>query len=106
MLPYIKQQWQELQKFLREKRNQLGNKYNWNNNYEKIVSRFGDAGKEPEKFYNEFLLIIEKKSNLPVSVREPITAIVGRAQHFLFAKKLEEKREQEKAETQNGSDNV
>jgi hypothetical protein len=105
MLPYIKQQWEELQQFLSDKRKQLGKLYNWNNNYEKIRSRFGDAGKQPEKFYDEFLLIIEKKSKFPVSVREPITAIVGRAQHFLFAKKLEEKRNKE-TETPSGSDSV
>ena len=102
MLPYIKKSWNEMQGFLRKKRKELGNRYNHRNNYELINERFGNAHDKPELFYDEYLLILEKKSNRPASVREVIAAIVGKAQQELFNIKLEQiRKEKEEINQQN-----
>jgi len=106
MLPYIKRSWTELQRFLGKKRRELGNNYNRRNNYELIASRFGNAREKPELYYDEYLLILEKKSKLPVSMREPIAAIVGKAQQALFSDKLDAIRKQKKEAGKKVSDSV
>lgn len=96
MLPYIVKSWDELQDFLRKKRAELGNNYNRRNNYELITDRFGNAKDKPELFYDEYVLIIQKKSKRPASVREVIAVVVGKAQQALFSEKLKTIREQKK----------
>lgn len=96
MLPYIVKSWDELQDFLRKKRRELGNNYNRRNNYELITDRFGSARTKPELYYDEYMLILEKKSKRPASVREVIAVVVGKAQQALFSEKLKTIREQKK----------
>ena len=79
---------------LREQRKKLGAKYYIRNPYEQLASRFGE---DPQKLIDEYNLILEKKSNQPASVREPIKFVVGRALDLLLSAKAREaiKAEQE-----------
>ena len=83
----------DMHKELRRQRNKYGAEYNYKNNYEQLNRRFGE---DPRKLINEYNLILDKKSNQPVAVREPIKAIVATAINRLIAAKMKaaNKREQ------------
>ena len=83
----------DMHKELRRQRNKYGAKYNYKNNYEQLNRRFGE---DPRKLIDEYNLILDKKSNQPVAVREPIKAIVATAINRLIAAKMKAatKREQ------------
>ena len=49
--------------------------YNQKNMYEEVRRRFGNASREPEKFADEYILIQQKKSGQPSSIRMVIRAI-------------------------------
>ena len=78
---------------LRRQRNKYGAQYNYKNNYEQLNRRFGE---DPLKLIDEYNLILDKKSNQPAAVREPIEAIVATAINRLIAAKMKAatKREQ------------
>ena len=83
----------DMHKELRRQRNKYGSEYNFKNNYEQLNRRFGE---DPHKLIDEYNLILDKKSNQPVAVREPIKAIVATAINRLIAAKMKAatKREQ------------
>ena len=83
----------DMHKELRRQRNKCGEEYNFKNNYEQLNRRFGE---DPRKLIYEYNLILDKKSNQPVAVREPIKAIVATAINRLIAAKMKaaNKREQ------------
>jgi len=84
MLPYIKVAWKEMQDFLNGKKKELGKMYNHRNNYEMVRERFGNAAEVPEKYVNEYILIQNKASRLPASVRTPIQQIGARALNLML----------------------
>jgi hypothetical protein len=84
MLPYIKVAWKEMQDFLNGKKKELGKMYNHRNNYEMVRERFGNAAEVPEKYVNEYILIQNKASRLPASVRMPIQQIGARALNLML----------------------
>ena len=84
MLPYVKVAWKEAQDFLAGKKKELGKMYNHRNNYEMVKERFGDAENMPEKYVNEYILIQNKASRLPASVRKPIQQIGARAVNLML----------------------
>ena len=75
----------DMHKELCRQRNKYGAKYNYKNNYEQLNRRFGE---DPRKLIDEYNLILDKKSNQPVAVREPIKAIVATAINRLIAAKM------------------
>lgn len=83
----------DMHKELRRQRNKYGAEYNFKNNYEQLNRRFGE---DHRKLIDEYNLILDKKSNQPVAVREPIKAIVATAINRLIAAKMKaaSKREQ------------
>ena len=77
----------DMHKELRRQRNKYGAQYNYKNNYEQLNRRFGE---DPRKLIDEYNLILDKKSNQPVAVREPIKVIVQTAINRLIeAKEME-----------------
>ena len=86
----------DMHKELRRQRNKCGEKYNFKNNYEQLNRRFGE---DPRKLIDEYNLILDKKSNQPVAVREPIKAIVATAINRLIAAKMKEAEEADKSKT-------
>ena len=83
----------DMHKELRRQRNKYGAQYNYKNNYEQLNRRFGEG---PRKLIDEYNLILDKKSNQPVAVREPIKAIVATAINRLIAAKMKEAEEADK----------
>lgn len=79
---------------LRRQRNKYGTRYNHKNKYEQLNRRFGE---DPLKLIDEYNLILDKKSNQPAAVREPIEAIVATAINRLIAAKMQEAEEADKS---------
>ena len=77
--PFIRNVGNEIDKMLKEAREEYGARYNKKNQYEELYRRFGDPKKDPDKFYDEYLLIMAKKSQLPASVRTVVDSILSRA---------------------------
>lgn len=84
----------DMHKELRRQRNKYGAQYNYKNNYEQLNRRFGE---DPRKLIDEYNLILDKKSNQPFAVREPIKAIVATAINRLIAAKMKEAEEADKS---------
>lgn len=83
----VKKSLKDMHKELRRQRNKYGAQYNYRNNYEQLNRRFGE---DPRKLIDEYNLILDKKSNQPVAVREPIKVIVQTAINRLIeAKEME-----------------
>ena len=83
----------DMHKELCRQRNKYGAQYNYKNNYEQLNRRFGE---DPLKLIDEYNLILDKKSNQPAAVREPIEAIVATAINRLIAAKVKEAEEADK----------
>lgn len=79
MQKYVQKAWQEMQGFLQGQRKKYGKRYNSKNDYEQIDRRFGNAYQDPQKFLDEFMLIQQKRSSQPASVRTVIRHIGARA---------------------------
>ena len=89
----VKKSLEDMHNELRRQRNKYGARYNHKNKYEQLNRRFGE---DPLKLIDEYNLILDKKSNQPAAVREPIEAIVATAINRLIAAKMKAatKREQ------------
>lgn len=83
----VEQSLKDMHNELRRQRNKYGALYNHRNNYEQLAKRFGE---DPRKLIAEYNLILDKKSNQPVSVREPILNIVQTAINRLIDAKARE----------------
>ena len=92
LLLYIKKAWNEMQASLRDQRKKYGARYNYRNNYELITEKFGDAFLNPGKYADEYILIQQKQSKLPASVRMVVQQIGARAINMLMLDKQAELR--------------
>lgn len=104
LVPYIQKQGEEINKMLQKARDEYGHRYNTKNRFEELYRRFQDPRWNPEPFADEFLLIIQKKSQLPAAVRYVVRDICEAAYRQCLSDKLEEynrrkKREQKEPNT-------
>ena len=99
LVPFIREAWNEIRQFLADKRKQLGNHYNLKNDYERITERFGSPRSEPEKFFDEYMLCLNKASKQPASVRIVIEDIGRRAVDLYLKKKKQRKQQKKEAKT-------
>lgn len=83
--PFIVEVGKKIHDMLFEAQIKHGNRYNNKNRYEEMCKRFGDPRKDPKRFYDEYVLILRKKSDLPASVRYTIEAIMQTAFSWLSA---------------------
>ena len=90
----VKNSLEDMHNELRRQRNKYGVRYNHKNKYEQLNRRFGE---DPLKLIDEYNLILDKKSNQPAAVREPIEAIVATAINRLIAAKMQEAEEADKS---------
>ena len=103
LLPYVKKAWKELQKVLAEEKKRLGERYNNRNIYEQFPSLCNDPAKEPEKFFDEYMLCLNKVNPRPARVRNVIVHVGNRAVNiYLWNKEMQrvkrlQKKEQAKA---------
>lgn len=77
--PFIRNVGNEIDKMLADARREYGNRYNKKNKYEELYRRFCDPQKDPDKFYDEYALIVKKQSTLPAAVRTVVDTICSRA---------------------------
>lgn len=102
LVPYIERVGKDLEKKVSAAKAELGDRYDHKNRIEEMYRKFGDPARVPEKFAEEFILIVKKKSTLPAAVRNPVTDVCNAALNQLFFDKLkemaEEKKKEEKAE--------
>ena len=91
LIPYIKQAYQELLDWLRVQRKRLGGRYNWSNDYETIHRKFCSGQVYPDKWADEFLLIVDKSSKRPSSQRAIIKKVGLRALDLYIASFKEKK---------------
>lgn len=106
LVPHIKKAWDGLLLFLADQRRKYGARYNKKNPYEMFTRRFCDPRKEPEKFYDEYMLCLNKASNQPASVRTVIEEIGRQAVNSCLWQREKQriKRQQKKQEKPKGED--
>lgn len=75
LCPFIEAQGKELQRMILNARMKFGKRYNYRNQYQLMIDKFGNPEKNPEKYYDEYRLILQKKSKLPASVRYTVDEI-------------------------------
>ena len=90
LIPYIMKQGEAVAKQVREARAQYGDRYNNKNKVEEMYSRFGNPKYRPdaEKFAKEYMLILQKKSSLPATVRYPVRDICAAAMNECYHDKV------------------
>ena len=98
LVPYIERVGEDLNKKVSAAKYELGDRYNYKNHIEEMYRRFGDPARVPEKFAEECMLIVKKKSTLPAAVRYPVTDVCNAALNQLFFDKLKKKAEEKKKE--------
>ena len=92
LIPYIKKQGEAVAKQVSEARDKYGARYNSKNRVEEMYSRFGDPkfSLTAEKFAKEYMLILQKKSSLPASVRYIVRDICAAAMNECYHDKVVE----------------
>ena len=95
VLPYIRTAWNEMCSWRRQMRKTYGARYDFKNPYETIGKRFGNAGNDPGKFADEYILIQQKASRQPSCVRDVIAHIGSRAFWLCYNAKLSQLKEKE-----------
>lgn len=75
LVPYIEKEGARLADMLSKARIELGHRYNTKNSIEQMYAKFGNPRYEAEKFFDEYILIIDKKSQLPASVRYTVKEV-------------------------------
>lgn len=96
--PFIVKEGERIKKMLYEARMKFMERYNANNEYEKMYERFGRPEKDPDKFFDEFNLIAEKKSKLPASVRYTLEKVLNDVLYEFrldYLRRVEEEKKQE-----------
>lgn len=78
LVPYVISQGEALKKKVAEYRLKYGNRYNMKNSIEELYRRFGRPEEKPIEFVDEYVLILQKKSQLPAVIR-PVIADIGNA---------------------------
>lgn len=89
LIPFIRKAWEGVAAFLVRKRKELGPRYNEKNVYEEMCRRFCHPHKEPEKFFDEYMLCLNKASRQPSSVRSVILEVGGHAVNLFLSKREE-----------------
>ena len=79
MIPYIKKVWAGIQDEISAARKKLQGRFNERNVYTLASQKFCNPSYFPEKWADEYLLIIAKKSQQPSSIRKIITLVGNRA---------------------------
>lgn len=87
LLPYIRKAWNRIRLFLNGKKVELGHQYDPKNVYEQLCRRFCDPSKEAEKFFDEYMLCLNKASNQPSSIRNVILEVGGHAVSLYLEKR-------------------
>lgn len=95
LVPYIKNQGIKLAENMMDARKKFGNSYNKKNKAEEMIRRFGDPRMCPEKFAEEYFLLMAKTSELPASIRDIVKDVCEAAYVNCFYDKLRKVREQE-----------
>ena len=98
IIPFIIEQGNALADQVKEAKKKYGPRYNHRNNVEMMYDKFGHPETNPQKFADEFLLIQQKKSNLPASVRYIVRDICTAALNRAFAAKIQKLQEESKQE--------
>ena len=98
LVPYIKNQGIQLAEKMMDARKKFGNLYNKKNKAEEMIRRFGDPRMCPEKFAEEYFLLMAKTSELPASIRDIVKDVCETAYVNCFYDKLRKVREQEAAQ--------
>jgi hypothetical protein len=106
LIPYIMKQGEAVAKQVREARKKYGDRYNNKNKVEEMYRRFGNPlyRSHAEMFAKEYMLILQKKSSLPATVRYPVRDICAAAMNecyhdkvvALYKKQQEEQKEKDK----------
>ena len=78
LVPYVIAQGEALKKKVAEYRLKYGNRYNMKNSIEELYRRFGRPEEKPMEFIDEYVLILQKKSQQPAVIR-PVIADIGNA---------------------------
>lgn len=89
LIPFIRKAYKGVAAFLVRQSQELGPLYNKKNVYEELSRRFCDPYKEPEKFFDEYMLCLNKASRQPSSIRNVILEIGGHAVNLFLAKREE-----------------
>ena len=89
LLPYIRKAWKSLRTWLNVQKATLGPRYKRNNIYEQLSKRFCDPAIETEKFFDEYMLCLNKVSKQPASIREAVLNVGGQAVDLYLAKRKE-----------------
>lgn len=96
-MPYIKNQGIQLAEKLTDARIKFGHRYNKKNKAEEMILRFGDPRVCPERFADEYFLLMAKTSQLPASIRDIVREVCEAAYVNCFYDKLRKVRENEEA---------
>jgi hypothetical protein len=88
--PYIQKQGKRLNDEIAKAKNKYGPRYNEKNKFEEMFRRFGDPSTPwgAEQFAKEYMLILQKKSDLPASVRYPVRDICEAAMNECYYDKM------------------
>lgn len=98
LVPYIEKEGKRLADMLSNARMKLGARYNPKNSIEQMYAKFGNPKFEPEKFFDEYMLIIDKKSQLPASIRYTVRDVCLNA-HLQCAQDMLKAQQQAEAKT-------
>lgn len=74
--PFIEKEGKRIAETLSQARIKYGARYNKRNAYEQLYSKFGNPRYTPDKFYDEYVRILAKQSQLPASIRYTVRDIV------------------------------
>jgi hypothetical protein len=103
LLPFIKKAWREVRAYLDKQKANPGpnKKYVTRNQFELMQSNFCDPATEPEKFFDEYMLCLNKVSKQSSGIRGAIICVGRMAVDMCLEKKDKErnKRKQKKEET-------
>ena len=72
----IVEEGKKLHEMLTRKRKELCGRYNEKNEFELMYQKFVDPRVNPDIFYIEYCMILQKKSKLPASIRYTIQKIM------------------------------
>ena len=75
LIPFIVEEGKNIAKHISDAKQRLGDMYNHKNRFEELYAKFGNPETDPQKFADEYLLILEKKSKVAASLRYAIRDI-------------------------------
>lgn len=90
-VPFIKRAGVILVNMLTEAKKKHKDTYRWHNVYERTITELGSPDKVPDKYFDEYMLINEKKSELPAAIRNAVKDICGNALSIYFDEQKKKK---------------